>query len=101
MSKRYTLEFAVKECDEDGETFGPELHGATISYASEDEDLIRALMEVVVGKADGAMERLDVPSRRPIEEEEEDDDDVLADDELPSDMYDVWKNMRIDSQRGR
>ncbi len=97
---RYTIEFAVKEVDEDGETFGKEIFGASLSYAADDKYTMSELMEKLTDKGDSLCESSGdfITQRRP-DDDEEDEDGVLADDELPSDIYDLWKNNKLDSER--
>lgn len=69
---RYAIEFSVKEVDESGDTFGPEMVGATTEYTSTD---IEWLHDLVCELADHAHDSMtlnrDFQHRRPPEEDKE------------------------------
>jgi hypothetical protein len=52
VSKRYTIEFSIKEVDEDGDTFGPEIAGVTMDWATTHLESLERCMDELYKDSD-------------------------------------------------
>lgn len=61
MPQRYTIEFSIRAVDADGDTFGPEVEGLTMDWATTDLPKLADIMTDVAGAAERLLHKEDQP----------------------------------------